>query len=61
LALAEERRAVTSKGGTTEAALRVLAQGGFDALIARALQAAATRSAELAGATQPAPSERRSR
>jgi len=47
-ALAEERRAVTSRGGTTEAALRVLAEGGFDALVAQALQAAAARAAELA-------------
>lgn len=54
-ALAEERRAVTSKGGTTEAALRVLSQGGFDALVARALQAAAARSAELAAGHQPSP------
>jgi pyrroline-5-carboxylate reductase len=47
-ALAEERSAVTSKGGTTEAALRVLQAGGFEQLIARAVQAAAARSAELA-------------
>jgi pyrroline-5-carboxylate reductase len=47
-ALAEQRAAVTSSGGTTEAALRVLQQGGFDALIARALQAASERSAQLA-------------
>jgi pyrroline-5-carboxylate reductase len=46
--LAEQRAAVTSKGGTTEAALRVLQQGGFDALVAQALAAAAARSAELA-------------
>jgi pyrroline-5-carboxylate reductase len=55
-ALAEQRAAVTSRGGTTEAALRVLQQGGFDALIARALQAASERSAQLAdmlGNTQP--------
>lgn len=50
-ALAEERRAVTSRGGTTEAALRVLQEGGFQALIARALQAAAERAAELAGSS----------
>ncbi|HEX4052559.1 MAG TPA: pyrroline-5-carboxylate reductase [Steroidobacteraceae bacterium] len=48
--LSAERRAVTSRGGTTEAALRVLAEGGFDALVQRALQAAASRSAELAAA-----------
>jgi pyrroline-5-carboxylate reductase len=47
-ALAEQRAAVTSSGGTTEAALRVLQQGGFEALIARALQAASERSAQLA-------------
>ncbi len=58
--LAAERRAVTSRGGTTEAALRVLQEGGFDTLVARALQAAATRAAELAavpaaaGAAEPA-------
>jgi pyrroline-5-carboxylate reductase len=46
--LAAERSAVTSRGGTTEAALRVLAEGGFDSLVQRALQAAAIRSAELA-------------
>ncbi len=48
--LADERAAVTSRGGTTEAALRVLAAGGFDALVASAVRAAATRSAELADA-----------
>jgi pyrroline-5-carboxylate reductase len=47
-ALAAERAAVTSKGGTTEAALRALAKGGFDSLVARAFDAAAGRSAELA-------------
>jgi pyrroline-5-carboxylate reductase len=55
-ALAEERAAVTSRGGTTEAALGVLQQGGFDALIARALRAASERSAQLAdmlASTQP--------
>jgi pyrroline-5-carboxylate reductase len=46
--LADERAAVTSKGGTTEAALRVLQEGGFEDLIARALQAGRARSAELA-------------
>ncbi|MFI4869448.1 MAG: pyrroline-5-carboxylate reductase [Steroidobacterales bacterium] len=46
--LAEQRAAVTSRGGTTEAALRVLHEGGFDALVARALQAASARSVELA-------------
>jgi pyrroline-5-carboxylate reductase len=46
--LAEQRAAVTSRGGTTEAALRVLADGGFDDLVASALRAGAARSAELA-------------
>jgi pyrroline-5-carboxylate reductase len=49
--LSAERSAVTSRGGTTEAALRVFAEGGFEALVDRALQAAASRSAELAAAT----------
>ena len=35
--LAEQRSAVTSKGGTTEAALRVLAQGSFSRLVADAI------------------------
>jgi pyrroline-5-carboxylate reductase len=47
--LAEQRAAVTSTGGTTEAALRILDQGGFDELIARAIQAGTARSVELAG------------
>jgi pyrroline-5-carboxylate reductase len=46
--LAEQRAAVTSRGGTTQAALDYLEAGGFDALIGGALRAAATRSAELA-------------
>lgn len=45
--LAEQRAAVTSRGGTTEAALRVFEAGGFEALVARALGAASSRSAEL--------------
>jgi len=49
--LSAERSAVTSRGGTTEAALQVLAQGGLEALVERALQAAARRSAELAAAS----------
>jgi pyrroline-5-carboxylate reductase len=48
--LAEQRSAVTSKGGTTEAALEALRAGGFDALIDVALKAAAARSTELADA-----------
>jgi pyrroline-5-carboxylate reductase len=46
--LATERSAVTSPGGTTEAALACLAQGGFAALVARALGAATRRGGELA-------------
>ena len=42
------RARVTSPGGTTEAALAVFAQGGFNALVARAVQAARDRSDELA-------------
>ena len=46
--LARMRAEVTSKGGTTEAALRILQAAGFDDLIGRALEAAANRSRELA-------------
>jgi pyrroline-5-carboxylate reductase len=46
--LAEQRAAVTSRGGTTHAALEFLESGGFEALIGGALRAAAARSAELA-------------
>jgi pyrroline-5-carboxylate reductase len=46
--LAQERAAVTSRGGTTEAALRTLDSGGFSALVASALRSGAARSAELA-------------
>jgi len=46
--LARMRAEVTSKGGTTEAAVRVLQDAGFNELVARALQAAANRSRELA-------------
>jgi pyrroline-5-carboxylate reductase len=47
---AELRRQVTSKAGTTEAALRVL-QGpsGLAELVLKAVRAAAARSRELAG------------
>jgi len=46
--LAEQRAAITSKGGTTEAALAALEQGGFDKLIAAAVGAATRRGAALA-------------
>lgn len=42
------REQVTSPGGTTAAALEVLAQAGFADTVARALAAAAARSVELA-------------
>lgn len=45
---AELRRRVTSPKGTTEAAINAFQAGGFEALVAQALQAAAHRSAELA-------------
>jgi pyrroline-5-carboxylate reductase len=44
----ELRRRVTSPGGTTEAAIKSFQAGGFEALVERALTAAALRSAELA-------------
>lgn len=43
------RRGVTSPGGTTEAALRVLEDAGFEGLFVRALAAARDRSLELSG------------
>lgn len=46
--LAEQRAAVTSKGGTTAAALSVLAERGFGATIAAAVRAASQRSEQLA-------------
>lgn len=44
----ELRRRVTSPNGTTEAAIKAFQAGGFEALVAQALEAAARRSAELA-------------
>ncbi len=41
------REAVTSPGGTTAAALRVFAEQDFAGLVARAMEAARTRSVEL--------------
>ncbi len=45
---AELRRRVTSPGGTTEAAIKSFQAGGFEALVEKALGAAAHRSAEMA-------------
>jgi len=47
LGLAAERSAVTSKGGTTEAALDALARAEFKGVVQQAVTAAARRSAEL--------------
>lgn len=46
--LARMRAEVTSKGGTTEAALNAFAAQGFDQLVATAMAAAERRSRELA-------------
>src|SRR5882672_6187363 len=46
------RAEVTSRGGTTEAALRVLEDAGLRASVARALEAAAQRGRELAASHQ---------
>ncbi len=43
------RRQVASPGGTTEAALTVMSQGGFSELMVRAVEAALARSIELGG------------
>jgi pyrroline-5-carboxylate reductase len=43
----ELRHRVTSSGGTTQAAVEVLERGGFGALLADAIDAAAARSREL--------------
>lgn len=45
---AELRRRVTSPKGTTEAAIRTFQMAGFEAMVERALNAAAERSRELA-------------
>ena len=42
------RKQVTSPGGTTELALRVLREGGFEALLSDAIKAAYERANELA-------------
>jgi pyrroline-5-carboxylate reductase len=46
---AELREMVTSKGGTTAAALKVFEEGKFRGLIAKAVEAAYNRSRELGG------------
>jgi len=46
---AELRRNVTSRGGTTEAALKVFADGGFSRLVEDAVKAAHLRAKELGG------------
>jgi pyrroline-5-carboxylate reductase len=43
----ELRRKVTSPGGTTEAALKVLGEGAFGALVDSAIKGACIRSKEL--------------
>jgi len=62
--LAEQRSAVTSRGGTTAAALAVMEERGFNALVAAAVTAATRRGEQLAalfsnpepgGAGAPAP------
>lgn len=49
---AELRRQVTSKGGTTQAALAALEQAGFGPALAEAMRAAQQRAAELAAGQQ---------
>src|SRR5438874_2462175 len=57
--LARLRAEVTSRGGTTEAALRVFEDAGLRATVARALEAAALRGRELAAAhPDPFPNRR---
>ena len=46
--VAELRRKVTSPGGTTEAAMKEFAEGGFGALVAGAIEKARDRGRELA-------------
>jgi pyrroline-5-carboxylate reductase len=49
---AQLRYEVTSPGGTTAAAMHVLEERGFRALVEDAVRAAAVRSAELGGASR---------
>jgi pyrroline-5-carboxylate reductase len=48
--LHELRANVTTKGGTTEAGLKVLAEGGLDEIVLEAVRAAMIRGGELASA-----------
>ena len=52
LCLSELRKTVTSPGGTTAAALEVLTQHGFDAIIDEAMRAACERARQL-GTAKP--------
>ena len=47
---AELRRRVTSPGGTTQAAIETFQAAGFEALTAKAIDAAAKRGKELSAA-----------
>jgi pyrroline-5-carboxylate reductase len=49
------RQQVTSPGGTTEAALRVLEAGGLDRLVIEAVRRAAERGKELSTSIEPKP------
>jgi pyrroline-5-carboxylate reductase len=46
----ELRRRVTSPNGTTQAAIETFQAGGFEALVARAIEAATERGRQLAAA-----------
>ncbi len=48
LSTTELRRQVSSPGGTTEAAIQLMEEGGLPDLVVRAIEAASTRSRELA-------------
>jgi pyrroline-5-carboxylate reductase len=54
-ALARMRAEVTSRGGTTEAALRTLDAADLRGIVLRALEAATERGRELAAGAAPAP------
>lgn len=51
---AELRRRVTSKGGTTAAALQVMEQGRFDGVVIEAIRAAHARACELSKSVRKA-------